>query len=86
MTSILRNTLILTIIPFIYENFFLYFLSHLSDNLVEFKILSWKPFSPQNFEVFPSCLLASSIIEKSIPVLTTNVYNLLIFIDKFIYF
>lgn len=61
--------------------------SHLSANLIEFKILSWKPFSPQNFEVFPSCLLASSIVvEKSVPILITNVYNLLIFIDKFIYF
>lgn len=61
--------------------------SDLNDNLVEFKILSWKPCSPQDFEVFPSCLLASSIVvEKSVPILITNTYNLLIFIDKFIYF
>lgn len=72
-TSILRNTLVLTIMPFMSKVFLP---SHLSDNLVEFRILGQKQFIPQTFEVFSSCLLASSIVEKSVAVFMCNTLDM----------
>lgn len=48
-------------------------LLHLSDNLVEFIILTQKPFIAQNFEVFSRWLLASSIVfEQPVAILICN--------------
>lgn len=47
--------------------------SHLNNNLVEFRTLIWKPFTPQNFEVSSSLLVASSsIVEKFVAILIPN--------------
>lgn len=48
-------------------------LLHLSDNLVEFIILTQKPFIAQNFEVFSRCFLASSIVfQKPVAIFIFN--------------
>ena len=56
--------------------------SHLSDNLIEFGII------PQNFKVFPSCLLASStVVRNLLQFLIFSIYNttFLSLKNKFIY-